>query len=101
SVAGMQGSENADGSINYTIRGVTSLYADARPLVVVDGFPVENGFRDINPNDVESVTVLKDAAAASIWGARSANGVIVVVTKKAKERLNVNANVMTRIGRKI
>lgn len=51
---------------------------------MVDGFPVEDGFRSINPNDVESITVLKDAAAASIWGAKSANGVIVITTKKAK-----------------
>lgn len=100
-VAGMQGKENADGTINFTIRGAASLYADARPLVVVDGFPVANGFKDINPNDVESVTVLKDAAAASIWGARSANGVIVVSTKKAKQRFNISANVMTRIGEKM
>ena len=56
--AGMQGKENEDGSIDYLIRGMTSLYADYQPLVVVDGFPVANGFRDINPNDVESVTVL-------------------------------------------
>ena len=99
--AGMQGKENADGSIDFTIRGVTSLYADAKPLVVVDGFPVANGFTDINPNDVESVTVLKDAAAASIWGARSANGVIVVTTKRAKERFSVNVNAMISIGQKI
>jgi TonB-dependent Receptor Plug Domain. len=53
-------------------------------LLVVDGFPIQGDFSSINPNDVESVTVLKDAAAASIWGARSANGVIVVTTKKVK-----------------
>lgn len=50
----------------------------------MDGFPIQGDFSSINPNDVESVTVLKDAAAASIWGARSANGVIVVTTKKVK-----------------
>lgn len=51
----------------------------------MDGFPIQGDFSSINPNDVESVTVLKDAAAASIWGARSANGVIVVTTKKGKK----------------
>ena len=50
----------------------------------MDGFAIEGGFESINPNDVESVTVLKDAAAASIWGAKSANGVIVVTTKNAR-----------------
>lgn len=81
-VAGMQSTENEDGSVNFLIRGTSSLYANTEPLVVVDGFPIEGTFSSINPNDVESVTVLKDAAAASIWGARSANGVIVVTTKK-------------------
>ena len=89
-VAGMQSTENEDGSVNFLIRGTSSLYANTEPLVVVDGFPIEGTFSSINPNDVESVTVLKDAAAASIWGARSANGVIVVTTKKGKQgKLNV------------
>ena len=107
-VAGMQGKENADGTVNYIIRGTTSLYADAAPLVVVDGFPVANGFRDVNPNDVENITILKDAAAASIWGARSANGVIVVTTKKASiggsgqgKNININVNTMVKIGDKL
>ena len=101
-VAGMQGRENSDGTIDYTIRGVTSLYADVSPLIVVDGFPVVNGFSDVNPNDVESITILKDAAAASIWGARSGNGVIVIVTKKPKDlgALKVDINTMVRIGNK-
>lgn len=100
-VAGMQAKENADGSVDFLIRGNTSLYADRKPLVVVDGFPISNSdFSDINPNDVESVTVLKDAAAASIWGARAANGVVVVVTKRAKEnqKLSITANVFSRIA---
>ena len=81
--AGVQNNLDEDGNIVFEIRGQTSLNtANARPLIVVDGFPVEGEFSSINPNDVESVTILKDAAAASIWGARSANGVIVVTTKK-------------------
>lgn len=83
--AGVQNNIDADGNLTFEIRGQTSLNKDnARPLIVVDGFPVEGEFSSINPNDVESVTILKDAAAASIWGARSANGVIVVTTKRGK-----------------
>jgi TonB-linked SusC/RagA family outer membrane protein len=71
---------------NATIRGVSTIQANNRILVVVDGLPIEGTIADINPYDVESVTVLKDAAAASIYGARASNGVIVVTTKRAKER---------------
>lgn len=100
--AGLYGTENEDGSVDYIVRGMSSLYADTQPLVVVDGFPVSNGFKDINPNDVESVTVLKDAAAASIWGARAANGVIVVTTRQGKqEAFTVEVNAMINIGRKL
>ena len=84
------------GYVNGQIRGVTTMNAVANPMVVIDGFPVENttldrigqtteNMPDLNPEDIESVTVLKDAAAASIYGARAANGVIVITTKKAKE----------------
>ena len=89
------------------IRGVTTMNASASPLYVIDGFPVEktkltgNGAGDIseevpdlNMDDIESITVLKDAAAASIYGARAANGVIVITTKKsaAKGKTNVSFN---------
>ncbi|MFD2556796.1 SusC/RagA family TonB-linked outer membrane protein [Sphingobacterium tabacisoli] len=67
-----------------TIRGVSTLFGTKRPLIVVDNFPIEGDIQSINPNDVESITVLKDAAASSIWGARAANGVIVITTKKGK-----------------
>ena len=100
--AGLQGVENEDGSIDYVMRGVSSLYANTEPLVVVDGFPVANGFSDINPNDVVSVTVLKDAAAASIWGARAANGVIVVTTRQgSQEAFSVEVNAMVGVGKKL
>lgn len=97
-VAGMQATEKEDGSVDFLIRGTSSLYANTAPLVVVDGFPIEGSFSNINPNDVESVTVLKDAAAASIWGARSANGVIVVTTKHGSKngKLNVDAQAFWR-----
>ncbi len=98
-VAGMQATENEDGTVDFLIRGTSSLYANTAPLVVVDGFPIEGSFSTINPNDVESVTVLKDAAAASIWGARSANGVIVVTTKKGQQgKLKVDVQGFYRFG---
>lgn len=86
---------NIVGYVDGKIRGVTTMRAVANPLVVIDGFPVENtslnrigetteNMPDLNPEDIESVTVLKDAAAASIYGARAANGVIVITTKKAQ-----------------
>lgn len=68
------------------VRGVSSLYATTNPLLVVDGLPVESSLNDLNPYDIESVNVLKDAAATAIYGARATNGVIVVTTKSAKEK---------------
>lgn len=101
--AGVLARLDGDGNPSFTIRGLTSLYANSQPLIVVDGFPIQGDFNSINPNDVESVTILKDAAAASIWGARSANGVIVVVTKKARKGtpLRLEVNTFTRIGQKL
>ncbi|GGI23734.1 SusC/RagA family TonB-linked outer membrane protein [Pedobacter mendelii] len=88
-VAGMQVKQDVDGTPSIQIRGQTTLYANDgnnEPLVVVDGFAIRNTslnyFNSVNPNDIESVTVLKDAAASSIWGARAANGVIVITTKQ-------------------
>jgi TonB-linked SusC/RagA family outer membrane protein len=69
----------------FSIRGRSTLLgvASATPLIVVDNFPYEGELNNINPNDVESISILKDAAAASIWGARAGNGVIVITTKKS------------------
>lgn len=75
------------GEERFNIRGRSTferIGGQADPLIVLDNFPYEGDINSINPNDIESVTVLKDAAAASIWGARSANGVIVITTKKAR-----------------
>src|SRR5690606_16514899 len=63
------------------VRGFNSISADSSPLVVVDGYPVPDGLSFVNPQDVESIEVLKDAASASIYGSRAANGVILVTTK--------------------
>lgn len=65
-----------------SIRGISTLSAISTPLIVLDNFPYEGNITNINPNDVESITILKDAAAASIWGVRAGNGVIVITTKK-------------------
>ncbi|WP_344787467.1 SusC/RagA family TonB-linked outer membrane protein [Postechiella marina] len=101
-VSGLQTVIGEDGESSFQIRGLTTLGADKDPLIVLDGFPIEGGFETINPNDVESVTVLKDAAAASIWGAKAANGVIVIVTKKNINReLQVSASSFVRFSSKL
>jgi len=79
------------------IRGRSTILANTEPLIVVDNFPFEGDINQINPNDIESITLLKDAAAASIWGVRAGNGVIVITTKKAKQsaapKLRFNTNI--------
>lgn len=78
----------------FRIRGATSINADNQPLFVVDGFPIVGGINNINPDEIESYTVLKDAAATSLYGSRAGNGVVLITTKKAKQGktdLNFNA----------
>lgn len=70
-------------SSSIRIRGFGSMSASNTPLYIVDGMPYDGAISDINPNDVESMSVLKDAAAAAIYGARGANGVILITTKKS------------------
>ncbi len=68
------------------IRGVNSISGDNNPLYVVDGIPVPNTFNlgtDLNPNDIESIDILKDASATAIYGSRAANGLVMITTKKA------------------
>lgn len=80
-------------SDGLTIRGVGSLKASTSPLVVVDGLPINGTLQDVNQYDIDKITVLKDAAAAAIYGARASNGVIVIVTKKAQnEKLSIEFN---------
>jgi len=95
-IAGVQVSAAEDGQpgsgMNIVIRGANSLTQDNSPLYVIDGFPIENPENaGINPDDIESITVLKDASATAIYGSRAANGVIVIETKKG----NVGAPVIT------
>lgn len=80
-----------EGNNLFQIRGISTINGKKQPLVVVDGFPTELTLDMIDPYEIESVTVLRDAAAATVYGARSSNGVIVVERKKAKAgKLNVN-----------
>lgn len=65
------------------IRGLATIFSNTNPLVVVDNFPFPGNINDININDIENISFLKDAAATSVWGARAANGIIVITTKKA------------------
>ncbi|MDQ6479432.1 TonB-dependent receptor [Dyadobacter sp. LHD-138] len=77
------GDGSPTGNVSVQIRGLTSMRS-APPLIVVDGFPTNINLRDINPNDIASIQVLKDAASASIYGSRAASGVILIETKKGK-----------------
>ncbi len=84
------------------IRGQSTIFANATPLIIIDNFPYDGDINSLNPNDVESISVLKDASAASIWGARAGNGVVVITTKKGsynspvKVALNSNITVGQR-----
>ena len=73
-----------DGAPTIRIRGIGSMSASSSPLIIVDGVPYEGAISDINPNDVESMSVLKDASASAIYGHRGANGVIIITTKKGQ-----------------
>ncbi len=80
----VQGNDGSPGSLpTVRIRGVSSTN-DTNPLYVVDGIPMDGGAQFINPADVESMQVLKDAASAAIYGSRGANGVIIITTKQGK-----------------
>ncbi len=84
-VAGVEivASSNEPGAaMNVRIRGVRSLRASNDPLYVVDGVPISGSLSDFNPSDIESIDILKDAAATAIYGSRGANGVVLVTTKK-------------------
>ncbi|SDZ88065.1 SusC/RagA family TonB-linked outer membrane protein [Pedobacter hartonius] len=100
-VAGVQvtsASGTPGGAVTVRVRGVSTINADSQPLYVIDGTPIQTGsnsqigfgngqtnaLNDINPNDIESIDVLKDAAAAAIYGSRASNGVVIVTTRRGK-----------------
>ncbi|HWV72849.1 MAG TPA: SusC/RagA family TonB-linked outer membrane protein [Pseudosphingobacterium sp.] len=93
-VSGLNFDRTADNDIGISIRGRSTLVSNTRPLIVVDNFPYDGELSNINPNDIQTIDVLKDAAAASIWGALAGNGVIVITTKKGtyNQSLTIEAN---------
>ncbi|MFD2285951.1 SusC/RagA family TonB-linked outer membrane protein [Pedobacter petrophilus] len=78
------GKTSPNASLNISVRGLGTINGPLDPLIVLDGFIYEGDVNNINPNDIENVSILKDASAASIWGARAGNGVIVITSKKGK-----------------
>ena len=91
-----EGAHGADTKI--LIMAASSISGDSEPLIVVDGYPISGSLATVNPNDIESLEVLKDAASAAIYGSRGANGVILVTTKKGKSgkaKVSYNAYVST------
>lgn len=86
-LAGVQINQNTGqpgANMAIRIRGAASINAGNNPLIVVDGFPIESGLNTIDPDMIESISVLKDAAASSLYGSRAANGVLLVTTKQAR-----------------
>ncbi|MBO9674177.1 MAG: SusC/RagA family TonB-linked outer membrane protein [Sphingobacteriaceae bacterium] len=85
-----------------SVRGRNTIYGNSSPLIVLDNFPYDGDINNINPNDVERISVLKDAAAASIWGSRAGNGVIVITTKKGRynQAVKVGFNANATVGDK-
>ncbi|MHA6727579.1 SusC/RagA family TonB-linked outer membrane protein [Chryseobacterium sp. A301] len=81
---GLTVDQGSTGLPQLMVRGISSISGPKDPLIILDDFPFEGNLNSLNPDIVQSVTVLKDAAASSIWGARAANGVIVITTKKGK-----------------
>lgn len=118
-VTGLQvirSSNGPAGSSKLVLRGYSSLTGDNQPLIVVDGIPVENftgasnndywnpstdmgnGLSDINPEDIESMSVLKGASAAALYGSRAGNGVILITTKSGKKREGLGVTLSSSIG---
>jgi TonB-dependent starch-binding outer membrane protein SusC len=87
------------GNISVLIRGVGSLASYGNePLYVVDGYPIGNGINNINPNDVATIDILKDASATAIYGIRAANGVVIITTKKGrKDGVQVSLDVFNSV----
>ncbi|MCM1516656.1 MAG: TonB-dependent receptor [Paraprevotella sp.] len=100
-VAGLQATTGDGGpgsAPSIKLRGIGSMSASSSPLYIVDGAPYENAIATLNPNDIASITVLKDAAASAIYGARGANGVIIITTKRADASKEPNINFEAKWG---
>ena len=115
--AGVQVSQNSGtpgGEISVRIRGLSSISGSSQPLYIIDGIPVTTGdfgqigysgqgasaLTDLNPNDIESISILKDASSTAIYGARASNGIVLITTKRGKtQKAVVNLNVYTGVQR--
>lgn len=98
--AGVQtttGSGQPGAGVSVRIRGIGSLNASTSPLYVVDGVPYDGALNAINPNDIETMTVIKDASAGALYGSRGANGVVIITTKKGSEN-SLNVNFKAQVG---
>ncbi|SCC47550.1 TonB-linked outer membrane protein, SusC/RagA family [Chitinophaga costaii] len=93
---GLLTDENTGNTLGISVRGRSTIFANSTPLIILDNFPYEGDLTNINPNDIQSVTILKDASAASIWGVKAGNGVIVLTSKKGaknqKMKLSIGSN---------
>ena len=95
-----QGTGRPGQGMSVQIRGAASLSTNSSPLYVVDGFPIVGNINNINPNEIETITVLKDAASTALYGSRAAFGVVLITTNSAKEgKTNINVNAYTGIQR--
>ena len=98
-IQNQSGEPGADPKIQ--VRAASSLSGDSNPLIVVDGYPISGSLATVNPNDIESLEVLKDAASAAIYGSRGANGVILITTKKGRAgKANFSYNAYTSTSSK-
>jgi len=98
-IQNQSGEPGADPRIQ--IRAASSISGDSNPLIVVDGYPISGSLATVNPNDIQSLEVLKDAASAAIYGSRGANGVILVTTKKGRKgKSSFNYNTFVSISNK-
>ncbi len=90
------------GNVSVLIRGIGSLASGGNaPLYVIDGYPTTGGINNINPNDIATIDVLKDASATAIYGIRAANGVVIITTKKGlKNRVQVSLDMYTAVQSK-
>jgi TonB-linked SusC/RagA family outer membrane protein len=86
-----------DAGVSLRIRGASSINAGSSPMIVVDGAPYGGSLNNINPDDVESMTVLKDAASTAIYGARGGNGVVLITTKKANRQNRAGVSFNARV----
>ncbi|WP_188504240.1 SusC/RagA family TonB-linked outer membrane protein [Parapedobacter pyrenivorans] len=87
-MAGVQVNHNSGtpgSEMSFRIRGAASIGAGNQPLIVIDGFPSASGLQTLSPDEIESISVLKDASAAALYGSRAANGVVLITTKQAKD----------------